>query len=81
MHHHTSDCFQTNVVRPPTPLLPFLLLLLPFLQLLQVFFGHFDDVRGLLLGGRGGGGEGARAPVERLPVGGAGQVLPQVLIG
>lgn len=63
-----------------TVLLPFLLLLFSFLQFLQVFLGEFDDVRGLLLGGHHGGGEGAGASVERLTIGGTRQVLPQVLI-
>lgn len=59
--------------------LPFLFLLLPLLQFFQVFLGKFDDVRGFLFGGQSSR-EGARASVQRLPVGGAGQVFPQVLV-
>lgn len=61
-------------------LLPFLLLLLFFLQFLQVFLGEFNDVSGLLLGSHDRRGEGAGPAVERLPVGGTRQVLPQVFI-
>jgi len=58
-----------------TVLLPFLFLLLSFLQFLQVFLGELDDVGRLLLGG-----EQRRRPVQRLAVGGARQILPQVLV-
>lgn len=60
---------------------PFLLLFFSLFQFFQVLLGEFDDVRGFLLGGQRSGGEGGRASVERLPVGGASQVFPQVLVG
>ncbi len=60
--------------------LPFLFLFFSLLQFLQVFLGEFDDVRSLLLGGQQRGGEGAGPSVERLTIGGTGQILPQMLI-
>lgn len=59
--------------------LPFLFLFLSLLQFLQVLLGELDDVRRLLLRGQQRGGEGAGAAVERLAVGGARQILPQIL--
>lgn len=59
--------------------LPFLLLLFSFLQFLQIFLSELDNVSSLLLGGQEGGGKRAGAPVERLTVGGARQILPQIL--
>lgn len=60
--------------------LPFLFLFFSFLQFLQVFLGELDDVGSLLLGGQRRGGEGAGSAVERLPSGGARQILPQMLV-
>lgn len=75
-------CYQlTPDQKKPIPVsLPLLFLFLSFLQFLQVFLGELDDVRSLLLGGQRRGGEGARSSVERLAVGGARQILPQMLV-
>lgn len=57
--------------------LPFLFLPLLFLQFLQVFLGHLNDVWGVFFG-RKAGGDGGR--VKRGACGDAGQVLAQVFI-
>lgn len=61
-------------------LLPFLFLFLSLLQFLQVFLSQLNDVGSLFLRGHQSVGEGAGPSVERLTGGGAGQILPQVLI-
>lgn len=58
--------------------LPLFLLLLYFLELLQVALGHLYDFVCLLLGDHQGGGKGPRAAVQGGARGGSGQALPEI---
>lgn len=61
-------------------LLPLLFLPLFLLEFLQIFLGHFDDVRGLSLWGELGWGEGAPTPIQGGTCVGTGQGFTEVLI-
>lgn len=62
----------------PSIILPLFLLLLNFLELLQVSLGHLNHIICFLLGDHQGRGEGPRPTVEGGARGGSGQALPQI---
>lgn len=82
MYIKTGTWNECNIkgMKGKEQLLPLLFLPLFLLEFLQIFLGHFDDVRGLSLWGELGWGEGAPTPIQGGTCVGTGQGFTEVLI-